>query len=71
VVGVILWKVIPTFAALFSGLGAELPLPTRIVIAMSTQTAIAAIPPRLILYSVHRLPGPHFAGRRRLCSWHR
>jgi type IV pilus assembly protein PilC len=32
---VILWKVIPTFAALFSGLGAELPLPTRIVIAMS------------------------------------
>ena len=35
VVGVILWKVIPTFATLFSGLGAELPLPTRIVIAMS------------------------------------
>jgi len=35
VVGVILWKVIPTFAALFSGLGAELPLPTRVVIAMS------------------------------------
>jgi type IV pilus assembly protein PilC len=35
VVGVILWKVIPTFAALFSGLGADLPLPTRIVIALS------------------------------------
>ena len=35
VVGVILWKVIPTFATLFAGLGAELPLPTRIVIAMS------------------------------------
>ena len=35
VIGVILWKVIPTFAALFAGLGAELPLPTRIVIAMS------------------------------------
>jgi type IV pilus assembly protein PilC len=35
VVGVILWKVIPTFASLFAGLGAELPLPTRIVIAMS------------------------------------
>jgi len=32
VVGVILWKVIPTFAALFSGLGAQLPLPTRVVI---------------------------------------
>ena len=35
VVTVILWKVIPTFAAMFSGLGAQLPLPTRIVIAMS------------------------------------
>ena len=35
VVGVILWKVIPTFANLFAGLGAELPLPTRIVIAAS------------------------------------
>jgi type IV pilus assembly protein PilC len=35
VVAVILWKVIPTFADLFSGLGAELPLPTRIVIALS------------------------------------
>jgi type IV pilus assembly protein PilC len=35
VVGVILWKVIPTFAALFEGLGAQLPLPTRVVIWMS------------------------------------
>src|SRR5439155_19822374 len=35
VVGVILWKVIPTFANLFSGLGADLPMPTRIVIALS------------------------------------
>jgi type IV pilus assembly protein PilC len=35
VVGVILWKVIPTFASLFAGLGASLPLPTRIVIALS------------------------------------
>jgi type IV pilus assembly protein PilC len=35
VISVILWKVIPTFAAMFAGLGAELPLPTRIVIAMS------------------------------------
>jgi len=35
VVGVILWKVIPTFASLFQGLGAELPLPTRVVIALS------------------------------------
>jgi type IV pilus assembly protein PilC len=35
VIAVILWKVIPTFAALFAGLGAELPLPTRVVIALS------------------------------------
>jgi type IV pilus assembly protein PilC len=35
VVGVILWKVIPTFANLFAGLGAELPMPTRVVIAAS------------------------------------
>ncbi len=35
VIGVILWKVIPTFAALFAGLGAELPLPTRVVIMLS------------------------------------
>ena len=35
VVWVILWKVIPTFATLFEGLGATLPLPTRITIAMS------------------------------------
>ncbi len=35
VVAVILLKVIPTFAALFTSLGAELPLPTRMVIAAS------------------------------------
>jgi type IV pilus assembly protein PilC len=35
VVGAILWKVIPTFANLFAGLGAQLPLPTRIVIGAS------------------------------------
>jgi type IV pilus assembly protein PilC len=35
VVGAILWKVIPTFAQLFEGLGAQLPLPTRVVIAAS------------------------------------
>ena len=31
----LLWLVIPTFASLFTGLGAELPLPTKIVIALS------------------------------------
>jgi len=35
VVYIILWKVIPVFATLFLSLGAELPLPTRIVVAMS------------------------------------
>jgi type IV pilus assembly protein PilC len=35
VIAVILWKVIPTFAAMFEGLGAQLPLPTRLVIAAS------------------------------------
>jgi type IV pilus assembly protein PilC len=35
VVIVILWKVIPVFASLFAGLGAELPLPTIIVIHLS------------------------------------
>jgi type IV pilus assembly protein PilC len=35
VVWIILWKVIPTFATLFEGLGASLPLPTRVTIAMS------------------------------------
>jgi type IV pilus assembly protein PilC len=35
VVTAILWKVIPTFAQLFAGLGAQLPMPTRVVIALS------------------------------------
>ncbi len=35
VVAVILWKVIPTFAQLFAGLGAQLPMPTRVVIWLS------------------------------------
>lgn len=34
-IAAILWKVIPTFTNLFAGLGATLPLPTRIVIALS------------------------------------
>src|SRR5437773_6302163 len=35
IVGVILWKVIPTFADMFASLGAELPAPTRLVIWLS------------------------------------
>ena len=40
VVAVILWKVIPTFAQLFAGLGAELPLPTRVVIWLSNSMVL-------------------------------
>ncbi len=43
VVAAILWKVIPTFASLFAGLGADLPLPTRIVIWMS-ESFVAFLP---------------------------
>src|SRR5215208_3947963 len=43
VVGAILWKVIPTFAQLFAGLGAQLPLPTRIVIAAYGWMVIVAL----------------------------
>src|SRR2546421_2745840 len=53
VVGVILWKVIPTFAAMFEGLGAELPLPTRIVIALSNN---------LVAYAPFVLPALALAG---------
>lgn len=35
VVLLLLWKVVPIFATLFTGLGTSLPLPTRIVIAIS------------------------------------
>jgi type IV pilus assembly protein PilC len=41
VVAVILWKVVPTFTALFEGLNASLPLPTRIVIFASKQLIFA------------------------------
>ncbi|MCY3843179.1 MAG: type II secretion system F family protein [Acidobacteria bacterium] len=39
-VGVILWTVIPTFAALFEGMGATLPWPTRTVIAASDSLVV-------------------------------
>ena len=47
VVLIILWKVIPTFATLFAGLGAQLPLPTRIVVMASN--FVAAYMPMLIV----------------------
>ena len=35
VITLLLWKVVPIFATLFTGLGVDLPLPTRIVMALS------------------------------------
>jgi type IV pilus assembly protein PilC len=57
VVGVILWKVIPTFAQMFAGLGAELPLPTRVVIALSNYLV------QYIIFIVPAIVGIVFAVR--------
>src|SRR3954468_2270512 len=58
VVAVILWKVIPVFASLFISLGAQLPLPTRVVIALSgfiaTYWWLIAILIGATIYSVRR-----------------
>jgi type IV pilus assembly protein PilC len=35
VITLLLWKVVPVFATLFAGLGVDLPLPTKVVIAAS------------------------------------
>ncbi len=58
VVAIILWKVIPTFAALFAALGAQLPLPTRMVIAASNFVA------SYILFLVAFIAAAVFALRR-------
>ena len=58
VVLIILWKVIPTFATLFAGLGAQLPLPTRIVVMASN--FVAAYMPVLVIGIVVGV----FAGRK-------
>lgn len=52
VIVVILWKVVPTFTELFKGMGAELPLPTRIVISASN----------LVVYAMPFLIGGGVAG---------
>ncbi len=62
VVGVILWGVIPTFASLFTGLGATLPLPTRIVIAGSNLTV------QFMPYILVALGGGFFGFRRYYAS---
>jgi type IV pilus assembly protein PilC len=44
VIFLLLWKVVPIFATLFAGLGVELPLPTRIVMGLSSAIGIFAVP---------------------------
>src|SRR5215208_2741860 len=63
VITVILWKVIPTFAAMFEGLGAQLPLPTRIVIFLSNWVV------RLLPFAVFIAIGAYFAFKRYYASY--
>jgi type IV pilus assembly protein PilC len=44
VIFMLLWKVVPIFATLFAGLNVALPLPTRMVIALSNAIASFALP---------------------------
>ena len=50
VVTLLLWKVVPIFTTLFAGLGVALPLPTRIVIALSH--FVASFGPLLIVFFI-------------------
>jgi len=49
VIFLLLWKVVPIFATLFAGLQVDLPLPTRIVIALSSAVATFALPLIIVL----------------------
>jgi type IV pilus assembly protein PilC len=49
VITLLLWKVVPIFATLFAGLEVALPLPTRIVIALSDAVASFAVPAFVLL----------------------
>jgi len=44
VIFLLMWKVVPIFGTLFTGLGVELPLPTRIVMGTSSAVATFAVP---------------------------
>ncbi len=50
VVTLLLWKVVPIFATLFTGMGFQLPLPTRIVIELSH--IVATFGPYLVVLAV-------------------
>jgi type IV pilus assembly protein PilC len=71
VVWVILWKVIPTFATLFEGLGASLPLPTRITIMASNLIGawwwVIILSVGLTVFTINRYHKTH-KGRRHLDS---
>ena len=67
VVAVILWKVIPTFAAMFAGLRAQLPLPTRIVMFASNWFVRLVVPMIIVgVGGVYGLKRYHdtYSGRR-------
>jgi len=49
VIFLLLWKVVPIFGSLFAGLQVDLPLPTRIVIGLSTAVGTFAVPFILLL----------------------
>ena len=64
VIVLLLWKVVPIFITLFNGLGADLPLPTRVVIAMSN--FVGSIYGLLILaFLVGIVSSPSSSGTRR------
>ncbi|MFQ5719465.1 MAG: type II secretion system F family protein [Acidobacteriota bacterium] len=69
VVTLILWRVIPTFATLFEGLGAELPLPTRVTIAVSRFLGrwmpLLVLGLGLLVFAIHRYHKTE-QGRRRI-----
>jgi type IV pilus assembly protein PilC len=72
VVVIILWKVIPTFTALFEGLGAKLPLATRVVIWLSKKTIIGmpfAIAAGFLFGYMFRRYYKTEAGRTRVDRW--
>ncbi len=70
VVMVILWKVIPTFTALFEGLNAPLPLSTRVVIWMSKELIVGAAVHRRRRGAVRLLRSAATTRRRTgACGW--
>ncbi len=72
VVAMILWKVVPTFADLFQGLGAQLPFATRIVIHASDAVIAYGLPTAagvaLGLFATRRYYATE-AGRRVIDAW--